>query len=107
MKFYQVPVNFHLGSKPLSALLHLADVRVRLSEGLLILLPLHGMVLGFVLVHLPWVDTSPPDTLLIFTELALPAPLLSMDPAHVVGQPVLPPCSEAASSTPCAGVADT
>ena len=84
MKFCQVPVYFYLRSKPFPTLLHLADVRVCLSEGLLLLLPLHGMVLHLVSVHLPWVDTSPPDALLVFTELALPAPLLGVDLANMV-----------------------
>ena len=84
-----MPLYFHLGSKSLPTLLHLADVRVRLSEGLLLLLPLHGMVLCLVLVHLGWPETSPPDPLLIFTQLALPAPLLGMDPADMVCHPLL------------------
>ena len=107
MKFHQVPVSFHLGGKSLPTLLHLADMRVRLSEGLLLLLPLHGMFLRLMLVHLPWVDTSPPDTLLVFTQLALPAPLLSVDLANMEWQLSLPPRSEATSSTPGAGVAET
>ena len=84
MKFHQVSINFHLGSESLPTLLHFADMRVRLSEGLLLLLPLHGMFLSLVFVHLPWVETSPPDTLLIFTQLALPAPLLGVDLANMV-----------------------
>ena len=107
MKFHSVPVNFNLGSKPLPTLLHLTDIRVRLSEGLLLLLPLYRMVLRLMFVHLPWEETSPPDTLLVFTQLALPAPLLSVDLANMVWQPILPPCSEATTSTPGAGVAET
>ena len=83
MKFRQVPINFHFGSKSLPILLHLADVRVRLSEGLLLLLPLHGMILCLMLVHLPWEETSPPDALLVITQLALPAPLLGVDTANM------------------------
>ena len=82
-------------------------MRVRLSEGLLLLLPLHGMVYGLMLVHLPWLDTSPPDALLVFTQLALPAPLLGVDLAYVVRHLVLPPRSEATPTTPGAGVAET
>ena len=84
MKFQQVPINFLLGSKSLATLLHFADVRMSLSEGLLLLLPLHGMVLRPVLVHPTWLDTSPPDALLVFTQLALPAPLLGVDTAHMI-----------------------
>ena len=107
MKFRQVPINFRLSSESLPTLLYLADVRVRLSEGLLLLLPLYGMVLLLVLVHLPWVETSPPDTLLVFTQLALPAPLLGVNLANMEGQLSLLPCSEATATTPGAGVADT
>ena len=107
MEFQLVPVNFLLGSKPLLTLLHLADMRVRLSEGLLLLLPLYGMILFLVLVHRPWKETSPPDALLVFTELALPAPLLSVDLAHVICHLVLPPRSVTTPPTPGAGVADT
>ena len=107
MKFCQVPVYFYLGSKPLLTLLHLAYVRVCLSEGLLLLLPLHGMVLCLVLLHYPREETSPPDTFLVFTQLALPAPLLGVDLANMVWQPFLPHCGEATSTTPSAGVTET
>ena len=107
MKLLQVPVNFHLCSEPLPTLLYLAYMRMCLSEGFLLLLPLYRMILLLVLVHLSWVDTSPPDALLVFTQLALPAPLLGVDTAHMVWQASLPPCSIAAPTTPCTGVADT
>ena len=107
MKFQQVPINFLLGSKSLATLLHFADVRMSLSEGLLLLLPLHGMVLRPVLVHPTWLDTSPPDALLVFTELALPAPLLGVDLAHMVRQAILPCGSMVTPTRPGTGVADT
>ena len=53
MKFLKVPVNFNFRGEPFPTLLHLAHVWMILLEHLLLLLPLHGMVLGLMLVHLP------------------------------------------------------
>ena len=83
MKFLHMPVNLYFRGKPFLTLLDLAYVWMVLPEGLLLLFPFHGMVLGLVLVHLPWVDTSPPDPLLVLTQLALPAPLLGVDLANM------------------------
>jgi len=105
MKFLHVPIYFHFGGKPLPTFLNLAHVWMVLPVSLLLLLPLHGMVLGPMLVHLPWLNASPPDTLLVLAQLALPAPLLSVDLANMVWQPILPPCSVATATTPGAGVA--
>ena len=83
MKFLQVPVYFHFGGEPLPTLIDLTHVWMLFPERLLLLLPLHGVVLGLVLLHHPWLDTSPPDPLLVFTQLALPAPLLRVDSANM------------------------
>ena len=100
-----MPVNLYFRGKPFLTLLDLAYVWMCLPEGLLLLLPLHWMVLGLVLLHLPWKKASPPDTLLFLTQLALPAPLLGVDLPNMIWQPVLPHCSVATSTTPGAGVA--
>jgi len=54
-----------------------------LAEGILLLLPLHGVLLGRVLVHLPRVEAAPPDPLLVLAQLVLPAPLLGVDLADM------------------------
>ena len=84
MQFLEVPVNFHFRSEPFLTPFNLAHVWMILPEHLLLLLPLHGMVLGLMLFHRPWEDTSPPDPLLVLTQLALPAPLLGVDLANMV-----------------------
>ena len=84
MQFLKVPVNFNFRGEPFFTLLDLAHMRMLLPEQLLLLLPLHWMVLGLVLLHLPWKKASPPDTLLFLTQLALPAPLLGVDLANMV-----------------------
>jgi len=76
VQLYLVPLALHLGSIPVLALLVLAHEGVGLAVGFLFLLPLHGVLLGLVLVHLPRVDAAPPDPLLLLAQLALPAPLL-------------------------------
>ena len=84
MQFLKVPVNFNFRGEPFFTLLDLAHMRMLLPEQLLLLLPLHWMVLGFMLLHLSWIETSPPDPLLLLTQLALPAPLLGVDLANMV-----------------------
>ena len=84
MHLLLVPVHLYLGGEPVTALLVPADERMVLPVGLLLLLPLHWMLLGLVLVHLPWLDAAPPYVELVFTQLALPAPLLSVVSANVV-----------------------
>merc|ERR1719369_1688739 len=74
--------------------------------GLLLFLPFHGMVLGLMLIHLPWMNASPPDTLLVLAQLALPAPLLGVDLSNMIWQPFLPPCSVATPTTPGTGVTE-
>ena len=106
MQFLQVPVNFNFRGEPFFTLPDLAHMRMLLPEQLLLLLPLHWMVLGLMLLHLSWIDTSPPDTLLVLTQLAFPAPLLSVDSSNMEGQPTLPSCSVAATTAPGTGVAD-
>ena len=105
MQFLEVPINFHFRGEPFSTLPNLTHVWMFLPKGLLLLLPLHGMVLGLVLLHLRWMNASPPDSLLVLTQLALPAPLLGVDSSNMVWQLILPPCSEATPTTPGAGVA--
>ena len=58
MHLLLVPVHLHLGGEPVTAFLVLADERMVLPVGLLLLLPLHWMLLGLVLVHLPWIDAA-------------------------------------------------
>ena len=84
MQLLLVSVHLHFGSKTVAALLVLADERMAPSVGLLLLLPLHGMLIGLVLPHLPWEDAAPPDVELVLAQLALPAPLLSVVSANVV-----------------------
>ena len=105
VKFLQMPVNFHFRSEPFATLLDLAHVWMFFPISLLLLLPLHGVVLGLMLFHHPWIYTSPPDTLLLLTKLALPAPLLGVDLANMVWQLILPPSCETTPSTPGTGVA--
>ena len=83
MHLLLVPVHLHLGGEPVTAFLVLADERMVLPVGLLLLLPLHGMLLGLVLVHLPWIDAAPPGVKLVLAQLALPAPLLGVDSSDV------------------------
>ena len=52
MKFRQVPINFHFCGESLPTFLNLAHVWMILPENHLLLLPLRGMVLSLMLVHL-------------------------------------------------------
>ena len=106
VQFLIVPVYFHFGSKSLPALLNFTHEWMSLPERLLLLLPLHWMTLGLVLVHLPWLDASPPDTLLVLAQLALPAPLLGVDLTDMVWQTILPACSEPTPTTPGTGITE-
>ena len=106
MQFLQVPVNFNFRGEPFFTLLDLAHMRMLLPEQLLLLLPLHWMVLGLMLLHLSWIDASPPNTLLVLTQLALPAPLLGVNSSNMEWYLLLLPCTVATSTTPGTGVAD-
>ena len=101
-----MPVHLYLGGKPVTALLVPADERMVLPVGLLLLLPLHWMLLGLVLVHRPWMDAAPPYVELVFTQLALPAPLLGMNLFDVFLDLRLPTECRTAALPPGAGVAD-
>ena len=84
MKLLLMPLPLHLSLVPIEAPFEAADEGVVSPVGLLILLPLHGMLLGLVLVHLPRVDTAPPDVELVLTYLTLQAPLLGVGTTNVV-----------------------
>ena len=76
MELLLVPVLLHLCLVPVEALLVLADEGMVPPVGLLLLLPLHGVLLGLVVVHLIGVEAAPPDVKLVLAQLALEAPLL-------------------------------
>ena len=101
-----MPVHLYLGGEPVTALLVPADERMILPVGLLLLLPLHWMLLGLVLVHLPWSDAAPPDVKLVLAQLALPAPLLGVDLSDVYLDLALLTECDTAALPPGAGVAD-
>ena len=105
MHFSLVPLDLHLGPEPVVAPLVLAHMWVVPLVDLLRLLPLHGMLPLIVLVHLPREDATPPDVHLVFAQLALDAPLLSVGTASVVLDLGLLVGGPAAAS-PGAGVAD-
>ena len=50
----------------------------------MLLLPLHGVLLGPVLVHLSWEDIAPPDVKLVLSQLTLDALLLGVGTPEVV-----------------------
>ena len=101
-----MPVHLHLSGEPVTALLVLADERMVLPVGLLLLLPLHWMFLGLVLVHLPSQNAAPPDVELVLAQLALPAPLLGVDTSDVdLDHSLLTQCCTAALP-PGAGIPD-
>ena len=66
-----MPLSLHLSLVPVEAPLEAADEGVVPPVRLLILLPLPGVLLGLVPVHLPRVDTAPPDVKLVLAQLAL------------------------------------
>ena len=105
MHLHLVSVLLHLGLEPVETLLVLADEGMVPPVGLLLLLPLHGVLLGPVLVHLLGVDAAPPDVKLILAQLTLPAPLLSVDTAYVELNPTFL-VSGPGTALPGAGVAD-
>jgi len=105
MHFPLVPLHLHLGPEPVVAPLVLAHMWVVPLVGLLLLLPLHGMLPLPVLVHLPWEDAAPPDVHLVLAQLALDAPLLCVGTASVVLDLGLLVGGPGAAS-PGAGVAD-
>ena len=79
-----VPVLLHLSLVPVEALLVLTDVGMLPPVGLLLLLPLHGVLLGLMLVHLLGEEAAPPDVKLVLAQLTLQAPLLGVGTAHMV-----------------------
>ena len=105
MQLLLVPVLLHLCLVPVKAPLELADEGMVPHVGLLLLLPLHGMLLDFVVVHLFGVDAAPPDVKLVFTQLALQAPLLSVGTTNVVLDLILT-IGGPGAVLPSAGVAD-
>ena len=105
MHFPLMPLHLHLGPKPVVAPLVLAHVGVVPLVGILLLLPLHGMLPLPVPVHLPGMDAAPPDVHLVLAQLALDAPLLCVGTASVVLDLGLLVGGPGAAS-PGAGVAD-
>ena len=101
-----MPIHLHLSGEHITALLVLADERMDLPEGLLLLLPLNWMLLGLVLVHIPWLDAAPPDVELVLAQLALPAPLLGVNLYDVGLDLALRTECRTAALPPGAGVAD-
>jgi hypothetical protein len=79
-----VPVLLHFSLVPAEELLVIADKGVVLPVGSLLLLPLHGVLLGPVLVHLSWEDIAPPDVKLVLSQLTLDALLLGVGTPEVV-----------------------
>ena len=71
MHLHLVSVLLHLSLVPVEAPLVLADVGVVPPVGLLLLLPLHGVLLGLVNVHLAGLDAAPPDVELVLAQLTL------------------------------------
>ena len=100
-----VPLLLHLSVVPVQALLVLADERMVPPVSLLLVLPLHGVLLGLVLVHLSGEEAAPPDIKLVFAQLALEAPLLGVGTAYVVLDCTLL-TSGPGAALPGAGVAD-
>jgi hypothetical protein len=84
MHLHLMSILLHLSLVPVKALLELADEGVIPPVGILFLLPLHGVLLGLVLVHLAREEASPPDVELVLTQLTLQAPLLGVGTANVV-----------------------
>ena len=83
MHLHLVPILLHLSLVPVEALLKLADEGVVPPVDLLLLLPLQGVLLGPVIVHLLGVEAAPPDVKLVLAQLTLPAPLLCVGTAYV------------------------
>ena len=106
MHLLLVPVHLHLSGEAINALLVLADERMLLSVGVLLLLPLNWMLLGLVIVHQPWSDATPPDVELVLAQLALPTPLLGEDLSDVDLDLALPTECRTATLPPGAGVTD-
>ena len=100
-----MPLLLLLSPVPVEAPLEPADKGVVPPVGLLLLLPLHGVVPGLVFVHLPRVDVAPPDVKLVLTHLELQAPLLGVGMANLVLEAGLGECLVDAA-LPGAGVAD-
>ena len=105
MKLLLMPLPLHQSLVPIEAPFEAADEGVVSPVGLLILLPLHGMLLGLVLVHLPRVDTAPPDVELVLTHLTLKAPLLGVGTTNVILEMGFGGCL-VATVLPSAGVAN-
>ena len=105
MHLHLVSVLLHLSLVSVEALLELADEGVVPPVGLLLLLPLQGMRLGPVLVHLLGMDAAPPDVKLVLAQLTLPAPLLGVDTAYVELNHALQ-ASGPGTALPGAGVAE-
>ena len=105
MQLLLVPVLLHLSLVPVEAHLEAADEGTVPPVSLLLLLPLHGVLLSPVLVHLPWEDTSPPDVKLVLAQLALKAPLLGVGTTNVILEMGLGGCL-VATVLPGAGVAN-
>ena len=79
-----MPLLLHLSLVPVEALLVPADEGMVPPVGLLFLLPLHGVLLGPVLVHFLGVDAAPPDVKIVLAQLTLEAPLLGVGTPDVV-----------------------
>ena len=105
MHLHLVPILLHLSLVPVEALLKLADEGVVPPVDLLLLLPLQGVLLGPVIVHLLGVEAAPPDVKLVLAQLTLPAPLLCVGTAYVELNLTLPGSGPGAA-LPGAGVAD-
>ena len=105
MHLHLVPLLLPLSLVPVEALLVLADEGMVPPVGLLLLLPLHRVLLGPMLVHLPWVDTAPPDVKLVLAQLTLKTPLLCVGTAYVVLEVGLG-LGLVGAALPGAGVAD-
>ena len=84
MQFLLMSGLLHLSLVPVEALLVLAHERMVPPVGLPLLFPLHRVLLGLVLLHLPRVDAAPPDVKLVLAQLALQAPLLGVGTSYVV-----------------------
>ena len=79
MKLLLMPLPLHQSLVPIEAPFEAADEGVVSPVGLLILLPLTGVLHGLMLVHLPLVDAAPPaDVKLVLAQLALQAQLLAV-----------------------------
>ena len=99
-----VPVLLHLSLVSVLTLLVLADIGMVLPVGLLLLLPLHRLLLGPVLIHLPGKEAAPPVVKLVLAQLALQAPLFSVGTPYMVLE--LGPCvGLVGAALPRAGVA--